>query len=424
MKDPAAAAQTITVQLRNGWDGGVIASATVSSASLTVTFQWVNFNFAETNLTVDTVYWIRVTSTGTDGLIKAAYQVGNSYNNGVYLENGNGDSGRELALRIANSDGINAAPTVANAIPNQSVTEGTALNYSFPSNTFNDPDGDNLSYSATLVDGSPLPAWLQFNQATRTFSGTADDGNVGTVSIRVTAIDGNGESVFDDFDLTVNNLAEAPFVVNPIANQVASGFTQFTYQFPAYNEASPVFADPDVGGSITSYRATLADGSPLPGWLGFDSASRTFSGIPTNADAGTISIKLYATDNTGLESATPDQFDIVISASANDAPVNTVPGAQATNEDTALVFSSGNGNQIQIADADAISSNVQVTLSVTNGVLTLAGTAGLSFTTGDGTNDATLVFTGTVANINTALATLTYTPTSNYNGADTLSIVT
>jgi len=424
LKDPGAAVQTITVELRNDWHGGILATASISSASLTDTFQWVNFNFAETNLTVFTTYWIRISSSGTDGLVKAAYEIGNTFNNGIYMENGNGDAGRELALRIANSDGVNAAPTVANVIPNQSVTEGDALNYSFPSNSFNDPDGDNLSYTAKLANGNPLPAWLQFNQATRTFSGVADDGNVGTLNIRVTATDGNGQSVFDDFDLTVNNLPEAPFVVNPIPDQVASGFTQFTYQFPAYNEASPVFTDPDVGGSVVSYRATLADGSSLPGWLSFDSATRTFSGIPTNADAGTITIKLYGTDNTGLESATPDQFNIVISATANDAPVNTVPGAQSTNEDTALVFNLANGNRIQIADSDAVSGSVQVTLSVSNGVLTLAGTAGLSFTTGDGTNDATLVFTGTVANINTALATLTYTPTSNYNGADTLSIVT
>jgi hypothetical protein len=246
-----------------------------------------------------------------------------------------------------------------------------------------------------------------------------DDGDVGVLNIRVTAIDVNGLSAFDDFNLTVNNLPEAPFVVNPIPDQVASGFTPFTYTFPAN-----VFTDPDIGDTLSSYRATLADGSVLPGWLSFDSATRTFSGTPTNADAGTLSIKLYATDNTGLESSTPDQFNITTSASVNDAPVNLVPGAQSTNEDTALVFNLANGNRIQISDADALSSSVQVSLSVAHGVLTLGGTAGLSFTTGDGTKDATLVFTGTIANINAALASLTYAPTANYNGADSLGIVT
>lgn len=109
----------------------------------------------------------------------------------------------------------------------------------------------------------------------------------------------------------------------------------------------------------------------------------------------------------------------------NATPVNTVPSAvQAVFEDAALVFSSGNGNQISIADADAGSYSVQVTLSVSHGSLTLAGVSGLSFTTGDGSADATMVFTGTVTQINTALNGLSYTGGSNYNGLDTLSITT
>ncbi|MFO0701136.1 MAG: DUF4347 domain-containing protein, partial [Nitrospira sp.] len=106
----------------------------------------------------------------------------------------------------------------------------------------------------------------------------------------------------------------------------------------------------------------------------------------------------------------------------NDPPVNTVPGAQSTNEDTNRVFSTGNGNQISISDLDAGSSAVEVTVSVTNGALTLSGTSGLTFTTGDGTSDTTMTFRGTVTNINTALNGLIYSPTSNYSGGATLTI--
>src|SRR5262249_32062010 len=110
----------------------------------------------------------------------------------------------------------------------------------------------------------------------------------------------------------------------------------------------------------------------------------------------------------------------------NDAPVNTVPGGQTTNEDQNIVFSAGNGNQISVADVDVNEGTgiLQITLSVSNGTITLNGVTGLSFTTGDGTTDATMVFTGTVANINAALNGLTYIPTPDYNGSDTLSITT
>src|SRR5205823_80342 len=84
--------------------------------------------------------------------------------------------------------------------------------------------------------------------------------------------------------------------------------------------------------------------------------------------------------------------------------INAVPGAQSTNEDTNLIFSSGNGNQISISDVDAGSGSVRVTLTATNGTLTLSGLAGLSFTAGDGTADATMTFSGTMANINGAAA--------------------
>jgi hypothetical protein len=47
---------------------------------------------------------------------------------------------------------------------------------------------------------------------------------------------------------------------------------------------------------------------------------------------------------------------------------------------------------------------VQVTLTATNGTLTLSGTTGLSFSGGDGTADASMTFTGTITNINAALA--------------------
>src|SRR5205085_3695555 len=52
----------------------------------------------------------------------------------------------------------------------------------------------------------------------------------------------------------------------------------------------------------------------------------------------------------------------------------------------------------------------------------LNGTTGLTGVTGDGTS--TVSFSGTSADINTALNGLSYAPTGNYNGSDTLTITT
>ncbi|MDW7995892.1 MAG: cadherin-like domain-containing protein [Gemmatales bacterium] len=109
---------------------------------------------------------------------------------------------------------------------------------------------------------------------------------------------------------------------------------------------------------------------------------------------------------------------------ANQPPVNTVPGPQTTPEDTVHVFSVANGNAISIADPDAGTNPVQVTLSVTNGTLTLATVSGLTFSAGDGTDDATMTFTGTITAINAALNGLQFRPATNYSGPATLTITT
>ncbi|BFM39751.1 choice-of-anchor Q domain-containing protein [Synechocystis sp. LKSZ1] len=107
----------------------------------------------------------------------------------------------------------------------------------------------------------------------------------------------------------------------------------------------------------------------------------------------------------------------------NEAPINSVPDGQTTNEDTVLVFSASNSNLISISDIDAGSNLVQVALSVTNGVLTLSGTTGLSVTSGSN-GSGSFTIQGTVANINGALNGLTYLGNSNFNGSDSLQIVT
>ena len=98
---------------------------------------------------------------------------------------------------------LNFAPTVASEIPNQSATAGAAFVFQLQEDTFYDVDGHTLTYVATADDGSELPSWLNFDGPTRTFSGTPQAGDAGTVSVKVTADDGNGGMVSDTFDITV-----------------------------------------------------------------------------------------------------------------------------------------------------------------------------------------------------------------------------
>ena len=106
----------------------------------------------------------------------------------------------------------NTAPTVANQIPDQTATVGTAFSFTFPDTTFADTDTDDtLTYTAMLSDDSALPGWLSFDPDSRTFSGTPT--TAGTITVRVTASDGT-DSIHDDFDIEVLADTTAPMVVS------------------------------------------------------------------------------------------------------------------------------------------------------------------------------------------------------------------
>jgi VCBS repeat-containing protein len=135
-----------------------------------------------------------------------------------------------------------------------------------------------------------------------------------------------------------------------------------------------------------------------------------FNGAPT--------FQYAAVDNGGLADPTPATATITVTA-VNDAPVLTVPGTQTLAEDSGPAAIGG----LSVADVDAGSSVIEVTLSVSHGLLDLASTAGLNFT-GGANGDASFTVQGTQADINNALAGLSYTPNANYNGSDQLDITT
>nr|MBP9892587.1 right-handed parallel beta-helix repeat-containing protein [Planctomycetota bacterium] len=102
----------------------------------------------------------------------------------------------------------------------------------------------------------------------------------------------------------------------------------------------------------------------------------------------------------------------------NSAPVITAPAALNIARDTAYVFS----GTVSITDDAAVGDLLQLTLTATQGSVTLAQLTGLTFSVGDGTSDAAMTFTGTLANINAALSGMTFTPTPAYLGAAALQI--
>ncbi|WP_287630137.1 MULTISPECIES: Calx-beta domain-containing protein [unclassified Microcystis] len=98
---------------------------------------------------------------------------------------------------------VNDAPTLQQKIANQTATEGQPFSFTIPSNTFNDVDGDTLTY--TLAIATVLPSGITFDAATGTFSGTPSDTASGTYNLTLIASDSAGEKANDSFSLNVLN---------------------------------------------------------------------------------------------------------------------------------------------------------------------------------------------------------------------------
>ena len=153
--------------------------------------------------------------------------------------------------------------------------------------------------------------------------------------------------------------------------------------------------------------AAVADYQALMQAVQFGSTSEN----PTNFGANPTRTLGWGLSD-GEDYSSPAQTTQITITALNDAPVNTVPGAQTVAEDTILPIAG-----VSVADID--SSALTTTLSVAHGILNVTAGAGV---TGNGT--ASVTITGTAAQINAALAGLAYTGNPNFNGADTLTVAT
>ncbi|MBU4337886.1 MAG: putative Ig domain-containing protein, partial [Actinobacteria bacterium] len=339
----------------------------------------------------------------------------------------------------------NTVPIVGVMVLDQTALEDAAYSFTIPAETFTDLDaGDSLTYSATLGNGNPLPAWLTFDPVTRIFSGTPENDDVTTLDITVTATDTTGASVADTFamkvintndapeamadtglvgedhmlysgnvlindsdvdagtilsvtapgeyagsygtlsidadgsytyrldnasdavqslgreavvtehfsytatdgianvasalDITLTGSNDAPLVLAPLADQQVKFNKDFSWQMPTGS-----FVDPDQGDAL-DYSATMADGSPLPTWLSFDAATRTFSGRAPK-QVGTVEVQVTATDKIATTGSTEgslaasDVFQITVSHEnngqdhSNDGHGHGIPGIRHGRDD-------------------------------------------------------------------------------------------
>ncbi|HEY9629714.1 MAG TPA: DUF4347 domain-containing protein [Coleofasciculaceae cyanobacterium] len=308
--------------------------------------------------------------------------------------------------------------------------------------TSNGADGKNLIVS---FNGSSTPAAIEAVIENVTYQDTSNTPAASrTLSIVVTDGDG-GTSAMVALPIAITAENDAPVITVPGA-QTISEDNPLTF---TSNQLIAI-ADVDASGSwvevnLTATNGTLTLGSTaglsFVSGSGSNSAAMTIRGMvaslntalsnmvftPTLNFNGVASVKVDVDDlgNSGANGKLTDSKTVSITVEkVNDAPINTIPGAQTIDEDTNLVFGGVNAIAISDVDVNEGTGNAQVTLSVDRGTLTLSDRTGLQFPIGTGTSDRTVRMVGAIANINAALNGLIYRGDSNFNGSDTLTVTT
>ena len=229
---------------------------------------------------------------------------------------------------LSTKPAANQPPRVAINLPVQKMNEKSRWQYTIPANAFHDADGDSLSYSATQADGKPLPKWLNFNAANRTFSGTPGNDDVDNLALRITASDNRGGVASQNLTLQIANVNDAPQIGATIANHTGESGKPLQYRLPAN-----AFKDIDKGDALT-LSAKLENGQPLPSWLSFDGKTGQFSGTPPSSrTANNYRIAVTATDKAGAQVS--QKFSLMTAAGA----VNIIRG---TGKESSIQGTSGN----------------------------------------------------------------------------------
>ncbi len=435
--DPSTATRTVRVTVDDG-DGGTSSNADIAASvtgvndAPTLSATGGTPTYTENAAAVDLFNGVSI------GTIEAGQTI-----TGLILTVGNLANGASEILRIDGTDislvnGANGTTTGGNGIGySVSVSGGTATI------TLTIAGGLSTANAQTVIDGMG-------------YRNSSESPTVGNRVVTLTSVRDNGGTANGGMDTTsishaatvgVVAVNDAPVLTAPATiavvedvtsvltgisiSDVDAGLGSVTVSFsvPSGTLAATSGSGVTVGGSGTgtlTLSGTVADINAFiaASGLSFVTASNAATNVVLTVavDDGGNTGTDPGLSGTGSSEADVTTVTLVVSA-VNDAPVNSLPASATVDQDAVLVFSGGNGNLISLSDVDAGGGTVRVTLTASNGLLTLSGTSGLSFLVGSGAGDGTVTFEGSITDINNALNGLSFTPTPGYNGAASLQIV-
>src|SRR2546425_139542 len=217
-------------------------------------------------------------------------------------------------------------PPVANAGPDQTVSEGGSVGLNGAASS--DPDGDTLSHSWTQTAG-PTVTLSNSNTVTPTFTAPQISTSNVVLTFRLTVSDGKGGTATDTVDVIVQNINQPP-VANAGPDQTVSEGALVTLN-------GTLSSDPD--GDVSTYSWLQTNGTAI---LLNNSTSTvtTFTAPNVNNEGGTLTFDLTVSDNKGQTHT--DSVNIVI-RNINQPPVADAGLDRSVNAGT-LIDLNGTGS--------------------------------------------------------------------------------
>ncbi|KAA0677178.1 Ig-like domain-containing protein, partial [Roseomonas genomospecies 6] len=198
------------------------------------------------------------------------------------------------------------------------------------------------TYRLTAGSAAAAQAALRLLDFQPASNRTAPGGQEAT-AFTITVTDADGASVTN----TVTSISALSVNDSPLLAQALGTRSVDQGQAFSYTVAPGTFTDADTGDSLT-LSAASGDGSSLPNWLSFDATTGRLSGTPGNADIGTRTVRITATDSSGA--ATSDLLTIQI-ANINDTPV-AANDAGGTDTRTPVTVTAAQGVLANDSDPD------------------------------------------------------------------------
>ena len=223
----------------------------------------------------------------------------------------------------------NRAPELQAPLADQLARAGAPFGLTLASTTFLDPDGDPLSYAASLGNGGSLPAWLRFDPVSLAFSGTPGGAAPGRYEIAVNVSDGRGGNGQEHFVLTV---VEAGASLGDAGNNTLAGTAgdDFLYGLAGADMLSGGLGDDLLDGGSGRDRLTGGDGADLFRIAALEDSYRaagtTQSDLIADFTPGQDRVDLSGLGFSGLGNGLDGTLQLVYSAATNRTYLRSLEG--------------------------------------------------------------------------------------------------